>query len=108
MSNYYFPSQPTLIKQSSQILTPLAVHQSNYSLIRSSHTDRTQQEPRNIQPLSSPSPIMQSPQLSREGSFKHILDSTRGQPAMIQARSSGGIDNPRTFSDYQINPSMKM
>lgn len=106
MSNYYFSPQPALVKQSSQILTPLTLQQTNYTIIRNSMTDRTQQDLKNAYPLPSSAHIHQP--LPREGSFKHLLDTGRqGQPAIIQSKSSGGIENQRTFSDYQINPGMR-
>jgi hypothetical protein len=108
MSNYYFAPQTTIIKQSSQILTPLPLQQSNYTIVRSNLSDRAHQDLKTGVPIAPP-PITNPPHLSREGSFKHLHENGRpGQPTVIQTRSSGGIENQRTFSDYQINPGLRV
>jgi hypothetical protein len=108
MSNYYFPQQPTILKQASQILTPLTLQQSNYTVARSTLTDRTPQDFKTHHALLSPVPT-NIPILSREGSFKQLHENSRPMPpTVIQSRSSGGIENQRTFSDYQINPGVRV
>lgn len=64
MSNYYFLQQPTILKQQSQILSPLPLQQSNYTIIRSTLTDRTPQELKPHHALLSPVPT-NVPALSR-------------------------------------------
>lgn len=108
MNNYYFAPQATIIKQSSQILTPLPLQQSNYTIVRGNLTDRAHQDLKTSLPIASP-PSNNPPQLSREGSFKQLHENGRpGQAAIIQTRSSGGIENQRTFSDYQISPGVRV
>lgn len=102
MSNYHFSQQSNNFKQASQILTPLPLQQSNYTIVRSSLTDRSQHDPKTHHALLSPVPI-NMPILSREGSYKHLHENNRPMPpTVIQSRSSGGIENQMTFSDYQI------
>lgn len=72
MSNYYYHPQPTLVKQNSQLLSPVPIQQSpNITLVRGSLTDRSPQEFKNSYTLSSSMHVMQ-PQIVREVSVKHF------------------------------------
>jgi|688.fasta_scaffold557167_1 hypothetical protein len=71
MSNFYYLQQPTILKQSSQIITPLTLQQSNYTIVRGNLTDRAHQDLKTGLPITPPTLNNQS-QLSREGSFQNL------------------------------------
>lgn len=74
MSNYYYHPQQTLVKQNSQLLSPVPIQQSpNITLVRGSLTDRSPQDFKNSYTLSSSMHVMQ-PQIVREVSVKHFHD----------------------------------
>lgn len=84
MSNYYYHPQQTLIKQNSQLLSPVPIQQSpNITLVRGSLTDRSPQDFKNSYTLSSSMYVMQ-PQIVREVSVKHFHD---GHVAKIEQSS---------------------
>jgi hypothetical protein len=72
MNNPYYSPQQTLSKQSSQIITPLPAQQANNhnTVIRTTLTDRSQQDLRNSYILA-PAQMVQS-HIIRESSVQHL------------------------------------
>ncbi len=72
MNNYYYAPQQTLMKQSSQILTPIMVQQTtNHTVMRGSLTDRASQDLKNSY-IFTPQVHLMQPHIVREGSIKHL------------------------------------
>ena len=102
MNGYHYSQQQSLLKQPSQLLTPLTIQQQQPYLLRSSLTDRSQLDPKSVH-LHQSIHVMQG-HIPREPSAPHLLD-----PHSLKYDSQGNFqlrnsynENQRNFSDYQI------
>ena len=100
-SYHYTPQQQPLLKQSSQILTPLTLQQQPYHM-RSTLTERSQQEPKSVY-LHQSIQVLQN-HITREPSSTHLHE-----PHIVKYENNGNLyprnshnENQRNFSDYQI------
>lgn len=99
MNNYYYPCQHVLLKQSSQIIQPSPLHQSNHTVTRSSYVERQHQDARNSLAYTAAHPMQ------RDGSSKHLYEVNLNKPegqVILQTKASVIIESPKMFSDYQI------
>jgi hypothetical protein len=102
MSNYYYSPQQTLLKQSSQILSPIPGQQLTHTILRSSLTDRSHYDSKT--PHLSPSPHIQS--ISRDGSTRQLHEIYAGKVELTAIpQKNNPLENQRAFSDYQIGAS---
>lgn len=102
MSNYYYSPQQTLLKQSSQILTPIPVQQVTHTILRSSLTDRSLYDSKG--PYLGPNPHVQS--ISRDGSARQLHEVYAGKVEAVGIQQKNNpLENQRAFSDYQLGVS---
>jgi hypothetical protein len=105
MNGYHYSlQQQPLLKQSSQILTPLTLQQQQPYHMRSTLTERSQQEPKSVY-LHQSIQVLQN-HITREPSSTHLLE-----PHIVKYENQGNLhprnspnENQRNFSDYQIVP----
>ena len=74
MNSYYYPGQHVLLKQSSQIIQPSAIHQSNHMITRNSYAERQHQDIKNSLAYTAAHPMQ------RDGSAKHLYEVSLNKP----------------------------